>query len=547
MNMGNLNKLALTAQEALQQTLSIAAEAEVSQAEPIHMLKALLESQENNLSAIIKRIGADASQLLANVNAEMAKAPKVSGGGMMMQGMPSIALMNLLDNAVKIAEKLGDSYATSEHLLIALSEDKGAAGKILNVAGVTRKSIEAAYEELRGETRVTDQHEKAQFEALEQYGQNVLADKGEYLAGYTFDGEVYGIPKTDQEGQQGTGLALRKDWLERLGLAAPTTIDEFYDVMVAFTENDPDGNGQNDTRGLVYCMTGQAQTRYCFPEIFGMSSRYENLVDGKVVPNLLHPNYIQMIEFLQKLYRGNYMETDFATKPWINIAEDLWAGKFGAVAFGPIGTSNNWMSRYLDPNVDWVYVNLAGPDGQTHGFDLPRPDLGDCIAINAQCEHPEEAMQLINYLITEEAQDLLILGIEGKHFVHLEDGSVEYLSPYKEDITLQRNEGGYGYKALLGSMKNCSTIKTLNQITRDAIDFLYANPKTDSVVLLNAPAIEVELGGLLGDIENEALASLIVFEGDLEAELAKYVDKWLKSGGEEWIEQATEIYNSQAK
>lgn len=381
---------------------------------------------------------------------------------------------------------------------------------------------------------------------LEQYGQNVLADKGEYLGGYTFDGEVYGIPKADQEGMQGTGLALRKDWLERLGLEAPTTIDEFYDVMVAFTEKDPDGNGQNDTRGLVYAMT-QSQTRYCFPEIFGMSSRYYNLVDGKVVPNLLHPNYIEMIKFLQKLYKGNYMETDFATKPWINIAEDLWAGKFGAVAFGPIGTSNNWMSRYTDPNVDWVYVNLAGPDGVAHGFDLPRPDLGDCIAINASCKHPEEAMQLINWLITEEAQDLLILGIEGKHFQHLEDGSVEYLSPYKEDITLQRNEGGYGYKAILGSMKNCSTIKTLNEITRNAIDFLYANPKTDSAVLLNAPAIEVELGGLLGDIENEALASLIVFEGDLEAEVAKYVDKWLKSGGEEWIEQATEIYNSQAK
>ena len=59
MNMGNLNKLALTAQEALQQTIVIASENESSQAEPIHMLKALLESQENNLSAIIKRIGAD--------------------------------------------------------------------------------------------------------------------------------------------------------------------------------------------------------------------------------------------------------------------------------------------------------------------------------------------------------------------------------------------------------------------------------------------------------------------------------------------------------
>ncbi|WP_425226293.1 ATP-dependent chaperone ClpB [Raoultibacter timonensis] len=173
--MGNLNKLAITAQEALQQTIAIASESEASQAEPIHMLKALLESKENNLSAIIKRIGAEPFQLLANVDAEIERMPKVSSNNtmMMMSGIPGPDLMNLIDRAVKIAEKLGDSYATSEHLLIALSEDKGAAGKILSVAGVTRKNIEAAYEELRGDTRVTDQAAKTQFEALEQYGQNL--------------------------------------------------------------------------------------------------------------------------------------------------------------------------------------------------------------------------------------------------------------------------------------------------------------------------------------------------------------------------------------
>ena len=174
MNMGNLNKLALSAQEALQQTITIASESEASQAEPIHMLKALLESKENNLSAIIKRIGAEPFQLLANVDAEILRMPKVSAsGGMMMSGVPGPALMNLIDSAVKIAEKLGDSYATSEHLLIALSEEKDSAGKILNAAGVTRKTIEAAYDELRGDTRVTDPQNKVQFEALEQYGQNL--------------------------------------------------------------------------------------------------------------------------------------------------------------------------------------------------------------------------------------------------------------------------------------------------------------------------------------------------------------------------------------
>ena len=166
-----LDKLAITAQEAFQNSMGVASDAESAVIQPIHLLKALLDADENNLAAIIKRIGADPVQLGHNVNEEVERGPKSQGG--MPMPMPGNDLMKTIDNAVKAAEKLGDSYATSEHLLIALSEDKGAAGRILNSAGITRKNIEAAYEELRGDTRVTDQQEKAQFEALEQYGQNL--------------------------------------------------------------------------------------------------------------------------------------------------------------------------------------------------------------------------------------------------------------------------------------------------------------------------------------------------------------------------------------
>ena len=165
-----LDKLALTAQEAFQNAMSVAGDAEAPVIEPIHLLKALLDADENNLAAIIKRIGADPAWLAQNVADEIAKGPKASGAAM---AMPGSDLIKTIDSAVKIAEKLGDSYATSEHLLIALSEDKGAAGKLLTAAGITRKNIESAYEALRGDTRVTSQTDKTQFEALEQYGQNL--------------------------------------------------------------------------------------------------------------------------------------------------------------------------------------------------------------------------------------------------------------------------------------------------------------------------------------------------------------------------------------
>ena len=168
-----LEKLALSAQEALQSAMSIAGDAKSAMVEPIHMLAALLSSGEHNISSIIKRIGADPNMLREEVDAEIARMPKVEGGGIMGMTAPSMALVQLLDKAVKIAEKLGDSYATSEHLLIALSEENDAAGKLLNNAGINKNDIENAYEELRGDTRVTDQQSKTEFEVLDQYGNNL--------------------------------------------------------------------------------------------------------------------------------------------------------------------------------------------------------------------------------------------------------------------------------------------------------------------------------------------------------------------------------------
>ncbi len=168
-----LEKLALSAQEALQSAMSIAGEAKAGTVEPIHMLAALLSSGEHNIDAIVKRLGADPKLLRDEVQAEIDRMPKVEGGGIMGMTAPSMALVSLLDKAVKIAEKLGDSYATSEHLLIALSEENDAAGKILNNAGINKNDIQQAYEELRGDTRVTDQQSKTEFEVLDQYGNNL--------------------------------------------------------------------------------------------------------------------------------------------------------------------------------------------------------------------------------------------------------------------------------------------------------------------------------------------------------------------------------------
>ena len=165
------DKWAVTAQEALQAAIGIATDANAGQVEPIHLLKALLSSGERNLRAIIERVGADPAAVESQVDDAIARAPQVTGDASQM-GVGQ-ALVRVGDAAEKLATKLGDSYVTSEHLLCALADDKTDAGSILKSAGVTGKRVQEAYNNLRGDERVTNQDSKPEFEALSKYGRNV--------------------------------------------------------------------------------------------------------------------------------------------------------------------------------------------------------------------------------------------------------------------------------------------------------------------------------------------------------------------------------------
>ena len=100
------------------------------------------------------------------------RLPRVSGAGLGQTGAGP-ALNTVLNDSFKIAEKMKDAYVSTEHFLVALAQDKGEAGKLLERAGVTRKRVEEALESLRGGQKITDQNPEAQFQALERFGRNL--------------------------------------------------------------------------------------------------------------------------------------------------------------------------------------------------------------------------------------------------------------------------------------------------------------------------------------------------------------------------------------
>jgi len=168
-----LDKMTLKAQEAVQAAMDLAGSHNQQQIEPLHLLQALLEQNEGVVVPIIQKLGGSLNAIDEAVKAGIEKIPAVYGGGAGQVYM-SNDLSRVLDRAWKEAQRLKDEYTSTEHLLIALADDKsGRAGSILNSQGITPDTIYRVLVDIRGTQRVTDQNPEDKYQALVKYGRNL--------------------------------------------------------------------------------------------------------------------------------------------------------------------------------------------------------------------------------------------------------------------------------------------------------------------------------------------------------------------------------------
>jgi len=245
---------------------------------------------------------------------------------------------------------------------------------------------------------------------LQEYGANILACKQEQLQGAgTVDGQIYAICTLGTENS--STLTLRKDWLDNLGLEIPTTLDDYFEVLRAFTYDDPNQNGVDDTIGLG----AGGGTSHIFGA-YGVNISYPNYENGQVVPALLCENYLPAVRYLNKLYNEGLYDREFLTLDTMTAFGKLWNGFVGAFEFNPNGTTQNWLWRYTEEvKPVFCFTVIRGEDGQG-GTPRTIMDSSYAVAINAQCAQPEAAMKFIDFLCSDEGDVLNILGIEGTHF-----------------------------------------------------------------------------------------------------------------------------------
>ena len=167
-----LDRLTVKVQEALQAAYGVADDAGQQVIEPEHLLKALLDQADGIARPVLQKVGADPASIDAEVTAAIDAMPKVSGGAGLQVGVGP-RLNTVLERAFRAAEKRGDAYVSSEHVLLGMAEDEGAAGRALDKAGVSVSRLDAALDELRSGSKVTDANPESQFQALERFSRNI--------------------------------------------------------------------------------------------------------------------------------------------------------------------------------------------------------------------------------------------------------------------------------------------------------------------------------------------------------------------------------------
>ncbi|MDO3408688.1 extracellular solute-binding protein [Saccharibacillus sp. CPCC 101409] len=340
-------------------------------------------------------------------------------------------------------------------------------------------------------------------------------------------------------------LFIRQDWLDNLGLKAPETAEEFFEVAKAFTEQDPDGNGVNDTFGTALSGETGGTIGTMFQSVGWV------LQDGKLVRAWDQANAAN--DFKKRLYDAGTVDKDFlADKNGQKAQQDWNNGKIGI-----------FVGRTIDlANVGQYYEQLKKnvPEAEVKAIKLPSSEFGRfaigvnnpvqmTTVINANAKNPEAAMQYIDFMASKEAVDMLRFGEEGVDSVKGENGC---LRPIDGEKFNQEVAWNLDFQLLLSrvEMGECGSIlsqldpskpleKEFMELVKEndeanlSPDVEYASithgehmpTLPDDLSVINANVSKID------DIYNKAITSGSAYTVD--QAYADALNLWKKSGGEQ--------------
>ncbi|MCY9691618.1 extracellular solute-binding protein [Paenibacillus alginolyticus] len=402
--------------------------------------------------------------------------------------------------------------------------------------------------------------------------------QGLALKAVTVDGKMYALPNVTTESDMVHMMWIRKDWLDKLGLQPPKTIDELEKVAKAFVEQDPDGNGKADTIGITGPQLGGLlnadfinpnNNNYGFDPIFSSYHSYPGFwlkgADGKTTYGSLQPETKQALSKLRDLYSKGLIDKEMTIRKDAqelikNGTSGIYFGLWWAGGYGPLADAiknnpkANWQAYTAPLDVNGEFTpHMGNPSNQY-------------LVVRKGYEHPEAAIQMENLLLRDESKFDVKVAI-GNYplrvvFAPMDEMDVTYkmmkevLAGTKkpEDLDIP------GYKLLKADAEKVKKVKLepydkndiqywdpnadLGTWKRMYSTFVGISPlqqpfkKTYSVTYSQTKTMESKWA-LLDKLEKETFLKIIMGAAPLDS-FDKFVQDWKKQGGDQILAEIDE-------
>lgn len=244
------------------------------------------------------------------------------------------------------------------------------------------------------------------------------------------DGNIYNIPFISASNAIGAVWAMRTDWLEKVGMEVPTTTDELYEVLKAFKEQDPNGNGEADE--IPWGAAAGGKTATITPIMTAFDAHMDLYIDKATDTVKYGPaeeNYKAGLEYLNKLYSEGLIESDY-----LSATHDQWTSRAGGNQMGMmfawpgsgIGASNQALQAL---NTEYKFEPIKPFVSPSGNMAKDTKTAGNAVgyrtSISANTKYPVEIIKLLDYCFSDEGYLLCNFGIEGEDYTMV-DGVPTY-------------------------------------------------------------------------------------------------------------------------
>ncbi len=297
------------------------------------------------------------------------------------------------------------------------------------------------------------------------------------------DGVLYAIPKRAYLPM--SSYWIRKDWLDKLKLDVPTTVEDFKNVAKAFTEGDPDGNNKKDTYGITGVGIGSpdaVNAPATFDPVFSAfgvpTPGLFYVKDGAAAYSTAQPEMKEALSYIHELISAGYVDPEFMTNKGLKHQEKVFMGQAGIVYlnWGEM-VKDNYVEQYkaINPNAEWIQLPaLTGPGGTYQGnFDIGSTGGRYAVSVGVEKDPAKLAkvLEYIDYVTSEDGGRLVMYGIEGEHY-NVEGGKIV--------ATERTSETSYAFNHQLTGRDELNYLKTKFDKQQSYVTFAAEQPRINT-------------------------------------------------------------------